>query len=296
MEIPTGASTAKIADILQDAGVISNAWLFRAYAKLAGVDGALKAGHYRLETGMGLKELTRRLIEGSPESVLVTVVEGQTLEEIARTLDKAGVVNAAEFLRLAYDPVYTLGAEMPHWLYGAKNLEGFLFPDTYRFSPKQPAKEVILTMFRQFLKKTADLQEASWVVEELGVVNWVTLASVVQKEGRLTEEFPLIASVFLNRLDKNMLLQSCATVQFVLGTPKPVLTEKDLQIESEYNTYQNPGLPPGPIGAPGLAALKAAAIPAESSYLYFVAKGDGSHAFSKTYRDHLAAKRKYERE
>ncbi|MBO8125857.1 MAG: endolytic transglycosylase MltG [Firmicutes bacterium] len=295
VEIPAGASSAEISQILEEAGVVSDAWIFRAYAKLAGVEGTLKAGHYQLETAMPVIQLLRVLVKGTPETIAVTITEGQTLKEIARTLEEAGIVNAVEFQRLAYDPKYVLGDEMPHWLLGAKSLEGFLFPDTYLFAPGQGAREVLRVMFKQFLAKTEELREKSPYVAQLGVVRWVTLASIVEKEGRLPEELPIIASVFANRLERGMYLQSCATIQYALGRRKPQLTEEDLQVDSPYNTYKNGGLPPGPIASPGLSALKAAAYPAETDYLYFVAKGDGSHIFSKNYREHLRAKTQAEK-
>ncbi len=294
VEIPLGASTAQISTILAEAGVIKSPWLLRAYTKLAGVDGTLKAGLYRLEPGLPLRELVTILVSGSPDLVTVTIVEGQTLAEIAQVLENVGIVNGSEFLRLTYDPVYTLGPDMPEWLYGAKTLEGFLFPDTYRFSKGQKTKDVIRTMVNRFDQVTTELRKHP-NVEKLGLVNWVTLASVVEKEGKLSQEFPLIAAVFYNRLEKGMFLQSCATVQYALGVRKPVLTEKDLQVESPFNTYKHGGLPPGPIGSPGLQALEAAANPVKSNYLYFVAKGDGSHVFSVTYKAHLQAKARIEK-
>ena len=149
-------------------------------------------------------------------------------------------------------------------------------------------------MVNRFDQVTTELRKHP-NVEKLGLVNWVTLASVVEKEGKLSQEFPLIAALFHNRLEKGMFLQSCATVQYALGVRKPVLTEKDLQVESPFNTYKHGGLPPGPIGSPGLQALEAAANPVKSNYLYFVAKGDGSHVFSVTYKAHLQAKARSEK-
>ncbi|NLY56308.1 MAG: endolytic transglycosylase MltG [Firmicutes bacterium] len=294
VEIPVGASTTQISLLLEDAGVINNAWLFRLYTKIAGVQGSLQAGHYEFAPNLSMQEVVRILVKGNPRTVTVTLREGLTLAEIADRLASAGLVNKSEFLRLAYDPQYTLGAEMPDWLVGARSLEGFLFPDTYRFAPGQSAREIILMMFRQFRAKAEPLIAESEVVAKYGVRQWVTLASIVEMEGKLEAEFPVIASVFLNRLERRMYLQSCATVQYALGERKPVLTEKDLQVQSPYNTYLHEGLPPGPIASPGLAALKAAANPQKTNYLYFVAKGDGSHAFSTTYSQHLAAKHKYE--
>lgn len=299
VEIPPGSSSAGIAEILQHSEVIRNPLLFRFYARYRGYDGSLKAGEYELSSSMTLDEILDKLNRGEviQRYTRITLPEGLRVEQAAARLAGQGVVDEDIFLELLSEEQfdYWFLEDISQSRYPA---EGYLFPNTYHLEEEPAEEEIIHRMLRGFEEvfDTIYRQRA----DELGmsVHEVVTLASIIEREARLKEERPVISAVFHNRLQKNMLLQSCATVQYALGEVKPVLTTRDTQIDSPYNTYIHTGLPPGPIASPGRDALHAALYPADSDYLYFVLKGDnsGGHYFSKTFREHLDYQRKAVRE
>ena len=293
VEIPAGADTARIAEVLVDAGVIENAAMFRLRARLDGVDGQLRPGVYDLTTRMDHSELIERLLAGPPIAyTTVTIPEGFTVERIAERIEAEADIPAEEFLALALGGAAQFRDAHPYLeAVHEGSLEGYLFPKTYRIVEGATAADVIEMMLVQFDEEfaTVDLTAAG----EMSTHELVTLASMIERESRLAEERPLISSVIHNRLRIGMKLEIDATIEYVIKKNRPRLLNSDLRIESPYNTYKYGGLPPGPIASPGLASLQAAAAPAETKYLYYVLTGaDGSHTFCETYEQFLIAKEK----
>lgn len=290
--IPSGTGTDGISQILKENNLIRNAGVFKLQSKSKGYDGKYKAGQFSLSPGMSMEEIMKLLVEGRGETVRFTIPEGYDIKRVTEKLAKEKLINAEVFAKEIETGQfnYKFLADAPA---GPDRLEGFLFPETYDIFATANEHDVIDKMLYQFNKVFTDEYYAR--AEELGmsVREVITLASIIEREARVPEDRPLIASVFYNRMKIKMPLQSCATVQYILGEQKPVLSIKDTQIESPYNTYLNPGLPPGPIASPGADSIKAALYPADTNYLYFLAKGDGSHAFSETYEQFLKDKAKY---
>jgi len=292
-EVPSGSTANQLAVKMQDQGIIKNQLAFRLYAKISGKDDKIKAGKYYLSPSMSTERILDKLVKGETinEDVRITIPEGSTLKTIAAILSEKGLVSEEEFFQSLdidkFKDKYAFLNDFPP----DSTLEGFLFPDTYLLPPSKNAEFYIDTMLSRF--NDVYFNEVESVVKankiELNLYQVVTLASIVEAEAKLNSERPIIAGVFYNRLKLGMPLQSCATVEYALGEHKEELTLADLEVDSPYNTYKVNDLPPGPIGAPGLASLLAVANPAKVDYLYFVAKGDGSHIFSKTYQEHLQA-------
>lgn len=298
-EVKKGETAQELALNLQSKGLIKNDTIFILYAKIKGLDVKIKSGRYYLSPSMAAEEILNKLIDekNSINDVRVTIPEGSTLKDIANILKNKGLINDTdEFISYAkvqnFKYKYDFLKDFPQ----DATLEGFLFPDTY-FLPKDRSIEFYIDIFLKQFEKVYKI-ELSPVLEErkpkYNIYQIVTLASIVEKEAKIESERPIIAAVFYNRLEKGMPLQSCATIEFLLDEHKEKLSFDDLKIDSPYNTYKNAGLPPGPIGAPGLSSLLATLSPANVDYLYFVAKGDGSHVFTKTYAEHLNAQEKIE--
>ncbi len=285
IKIESGEPFSVTLDKLYNAGVIRHKTWTKFWAILTGADRRIKAGRYKLRENMGTFELLRILTKG--QNLLVTIPEGVTLREIAHILKREAGVDSLLFMELAKDTIFIRQLGIKE----AKTLEGFLFPDTYCLYWGIAPEKVIKLMVKRFFEIFTDsLQKRA---REIGfsLYQAVIFASLVQAEAKVTEEMPIISSVYHNRLKKNLPLQCDPTIQYILPKRKPNLTYKDLKINSPYNTYIHRGLPPGPICSPGKDAIIAALYPAETDYLYFVAKGDGTHIFSKTHKEHLRAKR-----
>lgn len=293
LDIPEGAGTQRIAEILAEAGVIDNAAMFRLRARLDGIDGKLRPGIYDLSTGMEYDAVVDRLLAGPPiEYVTLTIPEGFTVEQIAERVAEVTGIPAEEFLALATDGIAAFAVEHPYVAeIETGTLEGYLFPKTYRIVEGSTATDVIEIMLDQFDTEIATVDLSRATEAGLTLHEVVTLASMVEREARVADERPLVASVIYNRLDRGMLLEIDATIEYVIKERKPRLLNRDLEIDSPYNTYKYPGLPPGPIASPGLASLEAAANPADTEYLYYVLTSeDGSHTFTETYQEFLEAK------
>lgn len=297
--VEPGESTGSIATRLRAEGLIRQPVLFTLLARTQELDDKLQAGRYVLSPTMTMGEIMIALQSSRVEDVRLTVLEGLRIEEIAEAVEAAGLASADEFLALArdgaaYRDAYFLLSSLPD---GA-SLEGYLFPDTYRFAPNAGADTIIRTMLERFAEQYATI-ERDVRVADVSVHQIVTMASIVQRESALVDEMPLISAVFWNRLKPenapNFLggqLGADATVQYALGYDSAEgtwwqreLTADELTIASPYNTRASAGLPPGPIASPGLDALRAAAQPDESApYLFFVADcaRDGSHNFAVT--------------
>jgi UPF0755 protein len=287
IEILPGKNTSQIARLLKHEKLIKNEKVLIIYAKIKGLDSKLKAGKYILHPAMSIPEIVKDLSEGNVlnESIRFTIPEGLELKEIAELLEKKGLVDSEYFIEIA--KVKNFPFDFLKGLPGDTTLEGYLFPDTYEVNKDIGEKDIIKIMLRRF----ENIFNADFVSRarelRLSVHEVITLASIIEREAKVDDERPLISSVFHNRLKIGKLLQSCATVQYALGERKETLLFKDLEIDSPYNTYKVPGLPPGPISNPGEASIKAALFPAETDYLYFVSNGDGTHTFSRTYGEHL---------
>ena len=312
VSIPDRTPASQIAAILQREGLIGSERLFKLAVRASGKASSLKSGQYEFVRGDSMISIIERLSSGQVMTIKVTVPEGLTLRQVAKLMGDRGVAAEDDMLVVASDPPEQLRADFPFIREGV-SLEGYLFPDTYEFASGVGAMKVIRTMLRRFENTaqvaldqappdSASRAEAGPPTLDDELPNGLTqretliLASIVEREARVESERPIIARVFLNRLERSMPLQSCATVQYILPVSKEHLLHKDLEIESPYNTYLVSGLPPGPICSPGLASIRAVLDPEPSDYLYFVASNDGTHVFSRTYKDHLQAKARIERE
>lgn len=282
--VPKGASTAQVADSLARDGVISNAKYFRIYVALRGGDRGLRAGTYLLRKNEGFGRILSTLRGGKGVVAVVPVIEGYTISQITPLLVARLHVSAESVDAAVRDTSLLRELDLP-----TETVEGYLYPDTYIFPRGTSAREAIFTMVRRF----EEVWRPAWT-ERLDTLRMsrndvMTLASIVEKEDKLPEERPVIAAVYMNRLRDGVLLQADPTVQFALGYHTPRVTFKDLQIESPYNTYKHPGLPPGPIASPSRPAIVAALYPAQVPFEFFVAFPDGHHEFRKTFAEHNLA-------
>lgn len=291
--IPKGSTPVEIAEILEEKDLIKNKLIFELYVKYTGDDRSLKAGNFELSKDMDLKEIIQLLVKGNTiiESVRFTIPEGYNVKQIAERLSEQGLVNKDIFLKLVKEGNFDFDfiKQIPENKNIEYKLEGFLFPETYEVKKGATEEEIITKMLSQFQKEWK--LEWNEIMEEKGMTlhQMVSLASIIEREVVVDKERPIVAGVFYNRLRDSWRLESCATVQFVLGKQREVITYADLEIDSPYNTYQNDGLPPGPIGNPGRKSLEAVVYPEEHDYYFFVTKKDnsGEHYFSKTLTEHL---------
>jgi UPF0755 protein len=307
-EVHPGETTADIARHLAEAGLIRSAGLFQLWARFRQMDGRLEAGHYRLRSDMSMNDILERLVlPPERDEKTFTIIEGLRLEEVAESLEAQGIVPADDFLA-ALQQLYAADflADRPE---GA-SLEGYLFPDTYRVPRHITATQVVALMLENFGQKVTPEMREQARARGMTLHQVITLASIVEREAVLDWERPIIASVYLNRLKQGMLLQADPTVQYALGYDArsgrwwPDLNDfrrlgvsSLAEIDHVYNTYRYPGLPPGPICNPGLAAIRAVLEPAETDYYFFVAKNDGSneHVFARTLEEHNANVQRYQR-
>lgn len=291
--VPQGATTAEIADMLAAAGIVDSALMFRYQARERGVDGDLKPGEYDLATGMPYEAVLDQLTAGPPiVTIDVTIPEGFTARQVAERFAAKTGVPTEELLALVTTGVPEFAAEHPYLegAYGG-SLEGFLFPATYTVKPGVTSREIVEMMLDHFDSQVATLDLSFAQSRGLDVVDVVIIASILEREAQIPTEFPLVSSVIYNRLARPMRLQLCATVLYTMPAGTTSLTNDDLDEDSPYNTYLHDGLPVGPISNPGLAALSAAAAPADTDYLYYVLTGaDGSQTFTATYNEFLQAK------
>lgn len=291
--VAPGASAAVVANELERTGLIRSGLRFRQLALTSGVDGRLEAGRYELRRDMSVQEILDSLVSGRGRRAnLVTIPEGLRAEQVALLLQAQGVVDAPIFLDLVARGAPDL--ELPA---GAPSFEGYLFPDSYEFSPGASASTVLRAFWENFQRRTRDVTGRLAQQPVLSLSDVVVLASVVEREAVVPGEQGRIASVFRNRLQLGLPLEADPTVQYALlpfpsaqpagGFWKRVLDGADLSVASPYNTYRNPGLPLGPICNPGLGAIAAVVSPEPGPWLYFVARGDGTHLFASTLNEHL---------
>lgn len=290
--IPKGSSTDAIANLLKEKNIIKNPLAFKVYVKYTKKDAQLKAGKFDLSPNMNLQEISEVLVAGNAiiDTVRFMIPEGYNVKQIAKKLADEGIVNETKFLDVLKeaDFDYEFIKEIPKNSNIEYLLEGYLFPETYEVKKGATEKEIINKLLAQFEKEWKPEWNEAIKNRKLSFHELVTLASIVEREVIVDKERPIVAGVFYNRLDDSWNLQSCATVQFVLGKQKDTLTFADLEIKNPYNTYINTGLPPGPIGNPGRKSLEAAVYPEEHEYYFFVTKKDnsGEHYFSRTFQEH----------
>lgn len=289
LTIPKGYSTIQVAKLLKEKNVIDSELMFRVLLKLDDKKLVIKQGQHQFYKNMEFDKLIEELSKSPYITNSVTIPEGFTAIQIARRLETKGI-NYNEFIK-AINSKY-------NYPFLANNkeqnkLEGYLFPDTYDLGAKTNAKQAVKAMLEQFDKNFKPEYYERAKELKMSVNEVITLASIIEKEARVDSERSIVSAVFHNRLKSktNNKLESCATINYILGYDgKTSLTIKDTRVESPYNTYIHDGLPPGPICSPGIASIKAALYPANVDYLYFVARGDGSHIFSKTFAEHIRAK------
>lgn len=293
VQIPEGAGVIQISRILEREALITSPWLFQLYVRFAGTAGQLKAGEYRFQGPHSISDLADKLHRGDFYYHRVTIPEGRDMQEIAEIFVAAGFGSIERFSQIFQNDELISGIDPE-----ASNLEGYLFPDTYHFLRGTSEQEIVRTMVNRFQQSWTEAEEARARELQMTVREVVTLASLIEKETGLPEERPLVSSVFHNRLALNMRLACDPTVIYAVKQVKEydgVINQSDLALDSPYNTYVYPGLPPGPIANPGKEAIRSALYPEKSDYLFFVSRNDGSHYFSTSYRDHSRAVQKYQR-
>ncbi|MCB4792843.1 MAG: endolytic transglycosylase MltG [Elusimicrobia bacterium] len=275
--IPPGSSAYDISIKLKQAGVINSSKMFLLTAKITRSIKQLKSGTYEISPRDSIFKVIAMLEKGKSKYIKVTIPEGFTCRQIADKLSELGIADKDKFIKLTKD----------------ENLEGYLFPETYYLERNIPEQKLVNKMLEQFnVHFSSDMRKRANSMKYMNEKNIIILASIIEKEAALEAERPVISAVFHNRLKKYMYLESCATVLYAMGIHKDKLTYDDLKIDSPYNTYKHYGLPPGPICNPGLGSINAALYPADSTDLYFVARGSGTHSFSVGYKEHLKEKRK----
>ena len=287
--IPKGATSHQISEILKEEGVIKYPFLFRLTVKLASDELVFQQGGHLVGKSQSYSNIARELTQipdvGVDEKIQVLIPEGYEAWQIAETLEKAGLVDKEAFLEELdkgdFDFEFISQIERKE-----NRLEGYLFPATYEFALWENERDIIIKMLKAFEVYVIPVYQEAQSVYTLDQI--VTMASIVEREAANDSERGKISSVFYNRLKKDMTLSSCATVQYVIKERKPILSNSDIKIKSDYNTYINKGLPVGPIASPGVNSVKAALYPEDTDYLYFAARADGSeNVFSRTDAEHM---------
>jgi UPF0755 protein len=289
-EVRSGDSSREIAERLERTGLVRNARATRWWARLRGHAEQLHAGQYWLSPALSAPEILERFVSGRVATWQIVIPEGLTAAEIGARLAAMNLVDAADFAAVVEDAqlARSLGIQ-------AASLEGYLFPETYRMPRGQSGRDVARILVGQFMGAWRTIEDHA-AARGLSMHEVVTLASIVEKETGVAAERPMIASVFANRLRRSMRLESDPTVIYGLRGFDGNLRRRDIDdAANPYNTYQHVGLPPGPISNPGLDALRSVVEPANSDFLYFVSRNDGTHHFSSNYRDHVDAVDQYQR-
>ena len=286
VKVTHGMNASDIGAVLARRGIIGSRLAFWAKAKLSGNEDKFKTGNYAFTSGMDIDEVLQKLTEGTVDYFKFTIPEGFSVKDIAKRLGKEGIVDEKKFLSLAED--YAPYSYMEHSNDAFYRAEGFLFPDTYVVDTDAKTQDIMAIMAQDLDNRLTREMRDQAADMDLSIYELITLASLVEKEARYDEDRPIIAQVFLKRLKINMPLQSDATLQYLMDAPKEYVSIADTKIDSPYNTYQNAGLPPGPIANPGMAAIEAVLHPADTDYLYFVADREGHNHYAYTYDEHLA--------
>ncbi|MBN2544711.1 MAG: endolytic transglycosylase MltG [Spirochaetes bacterium] len=290
-EIKNGDTSYSVAQRLYLDGIIKSKLFFYAAVRLLRFDKRLKTGWVKISPGANMLQIIIDIYSGNFITVKFTIPEGTTFKQILSILEESEIVTEEEIFAFVNNPDYLSKIGLA----GYKSPEGFLYPETYKFFKGVQISKVLSSMVELFYEKIEEIYPGYKTLSKDDLYDKIIMASIIEKEVKLKEEADIVSGVFYNRIKSGMRLQSCATVQYILGKPREQLLESDLMIMHPYNTYLNKGLPPGPICNPGYTALNAAFYPDHNNYLFFVVKDPeiGRHHFSSTYDDHLAAKQKY---
>lgn len=300
--IEQGTSVDQIASQLKEQGVIGSELAFKAYAKLSGLASKLQAGDYKLPEGLDGPSLMKLLTQGkaSGQEKVVLIKEGMTNKEIEKYLSDNKLISDGSFVARASILMKDLPEELKvkySFLDMAPtkvDFEGYLFPDTYRLNKDDGGSELVTKMLDNFQSKVTPLMMADIKAQGKSLYEILIMASLLEKEVRGVADMKVVSGLFWNRIRDGQRLESCATLAYLLGENKPIYSIADTQIDSPYNTYRNDGLPPTPIGNPGLQAISAAIYPTASTYKYFLSRPDtGETVFATTYQEHLVNKNKY---
>lgn len=295
LTIEPGSSARQVAASLAELGLVEDGELFVRYLHYRGLDTGIEAGSYSLDGGMTLEQVAGALQSAEASASMLTVPEGWRREQVADLLDRSGLpISGQAFLAASQGP--PAGSWVETELPAGASLEGFLFPDSYQLAEDSTAQELVAAMLENLDRRLTPALRRAFTDRGLSLFQAVTLASIIEREAVVADERPQIASVFLNRLALGIKLDADPTVQYALGRQpdgnwwKAGLTFADLELDSPFNTYRFPELPPGPIANPGLASLEAVAQPAETPFLFFRAACDGSgrHQFAVTFEEHQA--------
>lgn len=292
-EVKEGESARQTAEELAQKGLIRSARAFRSFLVKHGWEAKIKPGLYKVEPGNDAAKIADKLVNRDTWEVKVTIPEGLSLRQIAERIEQAGTAGGQRLLPTAAQIVAAATPERFKKVTGSslparvKTAEGYLFPTTYSFPANSSADKIVTHMLQEYFKRFVQAHSEEIRRSSLKPHEIVTLASIVEGEAETDAERPLIAGVFMNRLKRGMRLETDASVQYLLPRHKTRLTHADTRLPSPYNTYLNKGLPPGPICSPGEKSLEAALRPQKTDFLYFVAKGNRTHLFARTYAEHL---------
>ena len=297
--VEPGATAASIGERLEEEDIIDSGASFERLASILGAGDSLVEGEYEFEEGTSVLDAVTRIRDGLTSASLVTLPEGLRIEEVANILEESEVVTADEFLAAAANISGSdIDAELLASRPDSSSLEGYLYPATYSFARTIDAPQVVVALLETMADRFSEELRAAAAANDMTIHQVLTIASIVEREASLLEERPIVASVYFNRIEEGMPLQADPTVQYAVtqqpgsvdafGYWKSPLSLEDLEYDSPYNTYVHPGLPPGPIANPSIEAIRAVLEPADTDYLFFVATGDGGHAFAETYDEHLA--------
>ena len=288
--IPKGASLNEVGITLKNNNIIHNKQSFQLAVKILGYEKDIPAGRFRIEKASTNYAIIDQLVNGKQLTKKVTIREGWTISMIAKELDEKLGIKTHFF----EDETHNKNL-LDKWGIQAKSFEGYLFPNTYQFNENELPSDIINVMVQEYKRNLSDDMLVQMNQIKMSEQEVLTLASIIEGEAIYDKERAIISGVYHNRLKKGMRLQADPTIQYILEDGPRRLLNRDLKIVSPYNTYLNKGLPPGPINNPGIESIKAALFPTESDYLYFVARGDGYHTFSKTEKQHNKAKRDFQK-
>lgn len=295
IRIEQGLAPAAVADLLEESGLVSSAFLYKIYGRLDRAYERPKAGEYDIRPQTSFRVLAQKLAEGpARREVQVTVIEGWSVDDLIEQLQKIEGIDPAATASIAgqslnrksFDPALRNDFDFLKPLPANRSLEGYLFPDTYRVWADQLPDALIEKQLEEFQDRFSDAQISSDIAPLETLDDVVILASIVQREVRDPEDMRIVAGIFLNRLKSGMRLQSDATVSYLTGSGRARSTPADLQIDSPYNSYRNAGLPPSPIGNPGEQAMRAVLSPEMTSYYYFLTDQSGSVLYARTFEEH----------
>jgi len=290
IRITHGETLPIISTVLKNKGIISNKWLFEFFTKMKGYDKSIQAGTFTFENVRTNNDIIYNLVYGKPDRKKITFLEGWNIKQVARHLEKEMNFNYSEIIKLFNDENFIKKLKL-----NVNTLEGYLFPETYYFFEGVDKKSLARRLVKEH--KLFWNEENISKADSLGFSPYeiIIIASIIEGEAIYDSERPIISAVYHNRLKRGMKLQADPTVQYIIKDGPRRLLNRDLRIKSPYNTYMYKGLPPGPINSPGAQSLIAALNPQTNDYLYFVAKGDGYHTFSRNEKEHERAKRAFQR-